>query len=132
MYNGGMGKAYSEDLRKKVISCVMSGCSKRETAKIFNIGEATVYNWINLHKKGSLKAKKRTNYPRKVDEQKLREYVEAHPDQTLKEIGGALGLRFQAVGTWLQRLKITRKKRPRSTRSAMKKNGPSLKGNLSK
>lgn len=122
-----MARAYSEDLREKVISYVMSGCSKRETARVFNIGEATVYSWLRLHKAGSLKPKERMDYPRKVDEQKLRNYVEQNPDHTLKEIGEALDLAFQTVSTWLNRLKITRKKRPRSTKSATKKKGKNLK-----
>lgn len=126
-----MAKAYSEDLREKVISHIMSGCSKREAAKVFNIGEATVYNWLKLHKKGSLKPKKRTDYPRKVDEQKLREYVEQNPDHTLTQIGNALNLKFQTVGKWLKRLKITRKKRQHFIKNGMKRNGPNLKSSLS-
>ncbi|MBL0941927.1 MAG: helix-turn-helix domain-containing protein [Alphaproteobacteria bacterium] len=95
-----MARAYSEDLRKKVISHIMSGCSKREAAKVFKIGEATVYNWLRLYKAGSLQAKRRTDYPRKVDEQKLRDYVKQNPDHTLKQIGQALDLKFQNVATW--------------------------------
>ena len=127
-----MARAYSEDLREKVISRIMSGCSKREAAKVFNIGEATVYNWLKLHKEGSLKPKKRTDYPRKVDEQKLRDYVEQNPDHTLTQIGSALNLKFQTVGKWLNRLKITRKKRQRFTKNAMKRSGPNLKNSLNK
>src|SRR3990167_9186575 len=127
-----MAKAYSEDLRGKVISHLMSGCSKREAAKVFNIGEATVYRWIDLQKQGDIKPKKRTDYPRKVDEQKLREYVAQNPDHTLKQIAAALGLKFQNVGKWLKRLKITRKKRQRFTKNAMKRSGPNLKNSLSK
>ena len=125
-----MAKAYSEDLREKVISHIMSGCSKREAAKIFNVGEATVYRWIELHKQGDIKPKKRTEYPRKVDEKKLREYVEQNPDHTLTQIAEALGLKFQNVGKWLKRLKITRKKRQRSIKSAMKRNETNLKSSL--
>ncbi|MEB3701768.1 IS630 transposase-related protein [Candidatus Bealeia paramacronuclearis] len=36
-----MAKAYSEELRKKVISSITSGGRKREAAKVFNVGEAT-------------------------------------------------------------------------------------------
>ncbi|MGN6559340.1 MAG: IS630 transposase-related protein [Candidatus Nitrosocosmicus sp.] len=127
-----MAKAYSEDLREKVISHVMSGCSKREAARVFNIGEGTVYNWLRLHRGGSLKPKKRTDYPRKVDEDALKKYVETHPDHTLKQIAEALGLKFQNVAKWLKRLNITRKKRPPSIKSAMKRNEPNLKHCLKK
>ena len=101
-----------------------------EAARVFNIGEATVYNWLRLHKAGSLKPKKRTDYPRKVDEKKLREYVEKDPDHTLKQIAEALGLKFQNVGKWLKRLKITRKKRPRFIKNATKRSEPNLKNSL--
>ncbi|MEB3702052.1 IS630 family transposase domain protein [Candidatus Bealeia paramacronuclearis] len=105
-----MVKAYSEELRKKVISSITSGDRKREAAKVFNVGETTIYRWICLHKQGDIKPKKRTSYPRKVDEQKLRDYVAQNPDHTLKQIAEALGLRFQNVSKWLKRLNITRKK----------------------
>ena len=105
-----MTKVYSTDLRHRVISHLMIGCSKREAAKIFNIGEATIYRWINLHKGGDLSRKKRTNYPHKVDTQKLIQYVEMNCDHTLKEIGDALGISFQYVAKCLKRLNITRKK----------------------
>ena len=127
-----MARAYSEDLREKVVSHIMSGCSKREAAQVFKVGEASLYRWLKLHKTGDLKPKKRTGYPRKVDEQKLRDYVEQNPDHTLKQIGEALHLGFQTVSTWLNRLKITRKKRPRSIKSAMKRNETNLKSSLSK
>lgn len=79
-YKEWMTKTYSIDLRHKVISHIMSGCSKREAAKIFNIGEATIYRWINLHKAGDISPKKRKTYTRKVDVEKLLQYVEKYPD----------------------------------------------------
>lgn len=127
-----MAKAYSEDLREKVMSHLMSGCSKRETARIFKIGEATIYRWQKLHTEGSLKPKKRIFYPHKVKEQKLRDYVQANPDDTLEQIGKALGLGRQTVFSWLRRLSITRKKRQRSTKNVMKKNGLSLRNSSQK
>ena len=125
-----MARAYSQDLREKVITHIMSGCSKRETAHVFNIGEDTIYRWLRLHKAGGLKPKKRTEYPRKVDEEKLRQYVKENPDHTLKQIGQALNLAHQTVFTWLKRLQITRKKRQRSTKSVMKRNERPLKKSL--
>lgn len=127
-----MAKAYSEDLREKVISHIMSGCSKREAARVFNIGEDTIYRWLRLHKIGDLKPKKRTIYPQKMNEQKLREYIHTNPDDTLEQIGQALGVGRQAVFTWLKRLNITRKKRQPSTKNVMKKSVLNLKNNSSK
>jgi transposase len=127
-----MATGYSEDLRKKVISYIMSGGSKREASRVFNIGEDTVYRWLRLHKAGDLKAKKRAVYPRKIDEQKLRDYVQANPDHTLEQIAGALNLSIQTIFRWLRRLKITRKKRPRSIKNVMKRDDLNLTNSLNK
>lgn len=87
-----MAKAYSEDLREKVISQIMSGCSKREVAHLFNIGEDTVYRWLRLHAAGDIKPKKRTVFPRKMNEEKLRMYVQNNPDHAITQIAAALEL----------------------------------------
>lgn len=105
-----MAKAYSLDLRKKVISFITHGGSKRDAAKFFNIGEDTVYRWIRLKKSGDLSPKKRTSLPKKVVIETLRQYVEKYPDHTLKEIGKALNLAGKTVWKWLKRMGITRKK----------------------
>lgn len=105
-----MAKAYSEDLRTKVITHIMSGSSKREATRIFNIGEDTVYRWLRLHKAGNIKAKKRTIFPQKMNEEKLKEYVRNNPDHTITQIAEALQLGRQTVFSWLRRLKIKRKK----------------------
>jgi putative transposase len=121
-----MAKEYSLDLRKKVISFVTKGGSKREAAKLFTIGEDTVYRWIRRDKLRDLAPKKRTDFPTKVPLETLRKYVEDHPDHTLKEIGEAVNLSASKVWKHLQKLNLTRKKRPHSTKNAMKLNGESL------
>ena len=115
-----MAKAYSLDLRKKVISFVSKGGSKREAARIFNLGEDTIYRWIRRAKAGSLAPKKRTDFKTKVSPDILRKHVEKHPDHTLKEIGAAVGLHSSKVWKHLRRLGLTLKKRPRSTKNGTK------------
>ena len=61
-------------LRQKVISFVTQGGSKREAAKVFNIGEDTIYRWLRLNKLGDLSAKKRTDFPTKIPLETLRKY----------------------------------------------------------
>ena len=121
-----MAKAYSLDLRKKVIFFVAKGGRKREAAKLFNIGEDTIYRWIRQNKLGELAPKKRTNFPTKVPIETLRKYVEEHPDQTLKEIGEAVKLSASKVWKHLNKLGITLKKRPHFTVSVAKKNVKNL------
>lgn len=108
-----MAKAYSLDLRKKVIFFVTQGGSKRAAAKMFNIGEDTIYRWLRLNKLGDLSPKKRIDFPTKIPLETLRKYVEEHPDHTLKEIGLAVGLHASKVWKHLKKLNFTLKKRPR-------------------
>jgi len=117
-----MVRAYSIDLRKKGVSFIASGGGKREAAKVFSVGEDTIYRWLKREKAGDLSPKKRTEFPRKVDPQKLQEHVAKNPDHTLIEIAKAMNVGRQAVFTWLRRLGITRKKRPRSIKNVSKKN----------
>lgn len=118
-----MARAYSLDLRKKVMSYIAQGGSKREAAKLFEIGEDTIYRWARRQKTGDLSPKKRTHFPQKVSSDTVRLYVETNPDHTLKEIGEAVGLSQSNIFKYLKRLNITRKKRPHYMQSAAQKNG---------
>ena len=117
-----MARAYTLDLREKVISFIDRGGSKRDAAQAFNIGEDTVYRWIRRKKEGNLAAKKRTDFSTKVPVETLRQYVTDHPDHTLKEISEAVCLSMSKVWKHLKRMGLTRKKRPRSTRNVMQNN----------
>jgi transposase len=83
-----MERAYSLDLRQKVIDFVTQGGSKRQESRIFGIGEDTVYRRVRHDKEGKLAPKKRLAYPQKVDCEALLAYV-TPPDHTLKEIAQA-------------------------------------------
>ena len=125
-----MAKTYSLDLREKVLSYTKKGGRKKEVSKLFEIGEATIYRWIKLHEKGNLLPKKRTSFYQKVDPEQLKKYMQENPDHTLKQIGSALTLGQTTVFEWLNRMKITRKKRRPFTKNVTKRNGMNLKGSL--
>ncbi len=118
-----MARAYTLDLRKKVMSFVSRGGSKREAARLFNIGEDTIYRWVRREKSGELSAKKRLHFPRKVSDEVLENYVKDYPDHTLKEIGNAVGLSISIVWKHLKRMRITLKKRQHCTLNVAKTNG---------
>ena len=53
-------KAYSIDLRKKIVESVRKGISKSETARRFDVNRSTVQRYIKqLEEEGSLAPKKR-------------------------------------------------------------------------
>src|SRR5215213_2489120 len=65
-------KAYSIDLRKKIVQSVRKGVSKSETARRFDVNRSTVQRYIKqLDEEGSLAPKKRPGSRPKLDESAL-------------------------------------------------------------
>ena len=107
-----MVKAYSQDLRIKVINYINEGNSKFEACKIFKIGRYNIYRWIRQQKlTGNLKQKEVTRQARKVHYQKLQEIIEKYPDKTLKELGKIFNMSASGIGYALEKLNITFKKK---------------------
>ncbi len=117
-----MPKAYSTDLRERVLKYLETDPNKTAASRLFQIGVATIHRWVSRKKeKGHVEPLRRKYAYKKIDDQKLIEYVETHPDHFLSEIAKHFDLTLQAIFYALQRLNITRKKRPRSTKKEMKK-----------
>jgi len=103
--------SYGIKYRRRAIEYWDEGHTKEETAAVFGIGTSTLQTWKSkLKKTGTLEAKKRKETWRKIDPEKLRKYVEEHPDAYQHEIATAFGVRLYAIQKALKRLKITRKK----------------------
>ena len=118
-----MVKAYSQDLRIKVINYINEGNSKVEACKIFKIGRDIIYWWIRQQKlTGNLKQKEVTRQARKVHYQKLQEIIEKYPDKTLKELGKIFNMSASGIGYALEKLNITFKKRLTYIKKEMGKN----------
>jgi transposase len=85
-----MVKAYSEDLRIRIVGRVKQGKESHQSiADNFRIGVATVRRWVKLYKDTGSVARivPITTRPRKVDYNEVQKFIEKNPDQTLKEIG---------------------------------------------
>jgi len=103
--------AYDIKYRRRALDYMAEGHTFRATAEIFKVSTSTLQEWKSqLKETGDLAPKKRRETWRKIDPQKLSEYVEAHPDAYLKEIASAFGCWVSAVEKALRRLKISRKK----------------------
>lgn len=112
-----MPKPYSTDLRKRVLQYLEKDSDKMKASQFFQVGIATIYRWVARKKQsGTIEPLKKRNTYRKIDNQKLIAYVEQNPDHFLSEIAKHFGLTPQAIFYALRRLKITRKKRLRSTK----------------
>jgi transposase len=111
-----MPKSYSLDLREKVLKYLGKNPDKKAASDLFDVGIATVYRWVSLkRKKGHVKPLIRKYAYKKIDDEALFNYIQAHPDQFLFEIGRAFSVTPQAIFYALKRIKVTRKKRQHST-----------------
>jgi len=121
-----MPRAYSNDLRERVVAAYESGVGDQvEVAQRFGVGEATVRRWWALKRKTGSVAPKAlaADRPerRALDAQgeaKLLALVQATPDASEDELARELAEQHDihvsrsTVNRTLLRLKITRKKRP--------------------
>lgn len=113
-----MAKAYSNDLRERVIKSYESGMSKEKIINIFIIGSDTLNRWIRKYKEtGRVEPCKRTKYrAKKFSDEALLEHVMEHPSATLEERAIFFSVKHQSIYTRMKLLGITRKKRLFSTK----------------
>lgn len=115
-----MPKAYSRDMRERVIAEVEGGASRREAAEEFEISPSTAIIWVKCFREtGRCAAKPRGGSvsPLEKHAEFLLGLIEERPDLTLDEVVLAMrkhkvsGSRT-AVWRFFQRHKITFKKKP--------------------
>ena len=115
-----MARGYSDDLRARVVGMVEAGESRRETARLLDIGASTAIRWIERWTNtGSVAAKPGTGHrrsPLEAHKQWLLALVAAEPDLTLDEIRARLARDKKlktgrsSVGRFYERHQITFKK----------------------
>ncbi|MDR2505408.1 MAG: transposase [Oscillospiraceae bacterium] len=114
--------AYEVKYRERVIAFMDAGHTRKETKELFNVGYSTLTEWRKLKAEtGSLQKRPLKRTFKKVDPVKLEVYVGEHQDAYLQEIADEFGCAEHSIRVALKKLKITRKKRRRSTSSEMKK-----------
>jgi len=102
---------YDINYRRRAIEYWGEGHSKKETAEVFKVDPSTLHRWKSrLNESGTLAPKKRVVTWRKIDPEKLKKYLNKHPDAYLKEIAEEFRCSDVAVLKALRRLNITRKK----------------------
>ena len=106
--------SYPEKYRMRTLEYRLEGHTLDQTHKVFKVAVVTIRKWEKkLREEGTL-AKRPVRRPfKKIDPDKLKEYVRAHPDAYLREIAKDFNCTEGAIRKALKRLKITRKKRPR-------------------
>jgi transposase len=80
-------RAYSEDLRKKIVAALERGMPKAQAARTFDVSLSSVKRYARSVRRGdSLTPKKSTGRPRKVNESAqvlLKEDVKERPSATI-------------------------------------------------
>jgi putative transposase len=99
--------SYSLDLRRKVIQFIENGGGIRNAARVFNIGRATIYRWLERPDLAPTKVKSRKG---KIDITALEKDVQAYPDTPLKDRAKKFGVRPSALCYRFKKMAITRKK----------------------
>jgi transposase len=106
-------KAYSVDLRGRIVQFVRNGHTKAEAARHFEVSWRTVLRYCKAEREeGRLAPKPRPGRKQKFPSERLLQEVRAHPSATLEEHARALGVSHVAVWLRLGRLGITLKKTP--------------------
>jgi transposase len=115
-----MARAYSVDMRQRVIDRVESGASRREAAEHYEVSPSTAVIWVKCFREtGRCAAKSRggSTSPLEKHADFLLALIELEPDLTLDEVVSVMrelkipGSRT-SVWRFFQRHKITFKKKP--------------------
>ncbi len=82
-------KAYSQDLREKVVRAIESGKSRKEVVDVFGVSLSTVKRYLRQKRQlGHIQPKKIPGRPSRKGaelQKKLLKQLEAYPDATLQE-----------------------------------------------
>ena len=115
-----MPKAYSADIRMRVIARVEGGASRREAAERLDISPSAAVKWVKcFHETGSCASKPRggSTSPLEAHAPWLLTLIEEQPDLTLDEVVSAMhkhGIAGSRTAVWsfFKRHNISFKKKP--------------------
>lgn len=101
--------AYSLDLRQRVVDFVLSGGSKTEASRRYQISLWCVNDWCS---RKSLEPIKPSGRPREMDWSALQQDIQKNPDKLLRERAEEFGVWTNAIWYACGQMKVTRKKKP--------------------
>lgn len=101
--------AYSEDLRKRVLSFVSRGGGKAEAARCFEVSLRTVFLWLEQGSEHKA-CKPGPTTSRKFSREVLAAMLKQQPDLLLKELAAHFGVSLNAIRHALMQMGISRKK----------------------
>lgn len=97
--------------RKRVIEYRQKGNKLKETSKVFKIAVSTIQRWEKqLKEKGDLENKALNRPFKKINPEKLKEYIRNHPDTYIKEMAETFNYSTTAIIKYLNVQKLRKKK----------------------
>ena len=124
-----MPNGYSNDLRERVLAYYDDKHTQKETSAMFRISRSTLNDWLKLRREtGSahLRPRPKRRKSKKIDGEKLKSYIAAHPDAYLHEIATEFGVSPSAIWYACHRHGITRKKSKLAIENETKMNAKAL------
>lgn len=97
---------YSIDYRRRVVSFIEEGGSRREAQSLFKISGRTIQRWLTSE---DLHPKVHGSRHRKLDVGALAEHVRKYPDAKLSERAAYFQVRTSAIWYRLKTMKIVKK-----------------------
>jgi transposase len=104
--------AYSIDFIKRAVAYRQEGHTFAQLREAFDIPSATFYDWEGKLNNGYFDIVIKRERHRKIDKEALKKAVAEKPDAFLKEYAEQFNCTPTAVHYALEKLNITRKKRP--------------------
>ena len=122
-----MPKAWSEDLRERVVKARASGMSVKAISELYGVHRNCVYRWEALKRaRGSVKADYKPGGSPKIRKiEKFERFALAHAFHTLKQMQAAWEdeVSLMTLSRTLKKIDITRKKRPSATSKETRQGG---------
>lgn len=99
--------SYPISFRRKVLTRIEKGMSKRDAARLFKLSPNTIYLWLNS---SDLRPQHSARRNRKLDKEALRRHVQEYPDLYLRERAAHFGVSVPAIWKMMRKLGYRKKK----------------------
>ena len=121
-------RAYSIDLRQKVIEFIKQSKTQKSAAKIFNLNKATVNRWWLRHKQeGHVCPRKNLGKKASVSKVEFEAYVRANPNFTTADMGKHFNISSPGALYYLKKFGFSYKKKPLAMWKQMRKKEETIK-----
>lgn len=104
-------RAYSGDLRHKVISYICAGHQQYEAASLFKVSRPTVSRWYKIYQEeGRTNPLQRQGRKPTISKEELEEYIHKNPDSDLCTIAEHFSMSTSGIHDAMKRVGIVYKK----------------------